>query len=102
MSQAFDDSALGQLFTEARTHNGWKDQSIPEETLRELYDLIKMGPTSANCSPGRFVFVCSGEGKEKLEPCLCDSMQASKLSTSRYCWHKSSCSLSLDISLCDT
>ena len=39
MSQAFDDSALGQLFTEARTHNGWKDQSIPEETLRELYDL---------------------------------------------------------------
>ena len=70
MSQAFDDSALGQLFTEARTHNGWKDQSIPEETLRELYDLVKMGPTSANCSPGRFVFVCSGEGKEKLEPCL--------------------------------
>ena len=50
MSQAFDDSALGQLFTEARTHNGWKDQSIPEETLRELYDLIKMGPTSANCN----------------------------------------------------
>ena len=48
MSQQLDEKALGQLFTEARTHNGWLDQSIPEDTLRALYDLVKMGPTSAN------------------------------------------------------
>ncbi|KAA1170824.1 malonic semialdehyde reductase [Marinobacter salinexigens] len=70
MSQQLDAKALGQLFTEARTHNGWKDQSISDETLQALYNLVKMGPTSANCGPGRFVFVRSGEGKEKLEPCL--------------------------------
>lgn len=70
MSQQLDVTALGQLFTEARTHNGWKDQAISDETLQALYNLVKMGPTSANCSPGRFVFVRSGEGKEKLEPCL--------------------------------
>ena len=66
MSQQLDEKALGQLFTEARTHNGWLDQSIPEDTLRALYDLVKMGPTSANCSPARFVFVRSAAGKEKL------------------------------------
>ena len=70
MSQQLDEKALGQLFTEARTHNGWLDQSIPEDTLRALYDLVKMGPTSANSRPARFVFVRSAAGKEKLAPCL--------------------------------
>ena len=55
-----------QLFDNARTHNGFKAEAIPEATLRQLYDLLKWGPTSANCSPARFIFVTTPEGKEKL------------------------------------
>jgi 3-hydroxypropanoate dehydrogenase len=55
-----------QLFDNARTHNGFKAEPIPEATLRQLYDLLKWGPTSANCSPARFIFVSTPEGKEKL------------------------------------
>jgi 3-hydroxypropanoate dehydrogenase len=55
-----------QLFTNARTHNGFAPEPIPEATLRELYDLTKWGPTSANCSPARFIFVTTPESKEKL------------------------------------
>jgi 3-hydroxypropanoate dehydrogenase len=55
-----------QLFDNARTHNGFKPETISETTLRQLYDLLKWGPTSANCSPARFIFVSSPEGKEKL------------------------------------
>jgi 3-hydroxypropanoate dehydrogenase len=58
------------LFREARTHNKWKSDPVSDETLRELYDLLKWGPTSANSSPARFVFVRSKEGKEKLAPAL--------------------------------
>ena len=67
---ALDNKALATLFTEARTHNGWTDKPVGDETLHALYDLTKMGPTSANCSPARFVFVCSPEAKEKLRPAL--------------------------------
>ena len=55
-----------QLFDNARTHNGFKADAIPEATLRQLYDLLKWGPTSANCSPARFIFVTSPEAKAKL------------------------------------
>ena len=55
-----------QLFDNARTHNSYKPEPILEATLRQLYDLLKWGPTSANCSPARFIFVSSPEGKEKL------------------------------------
>lgn len=65
-----DDKTLATLFTEARTHNGWTDEKISEKTLRDLYDLVKFGPTSANCSPARFVFITSSEAKEKLRPAL--------------------------------
>ncbi|HET6608025.1 MAG TPA: malonic semialdehyde reductase [Rhodopila sp.] len=58
------------LFREARTHNKWKSDPVSDETLHELYDLLKWGPTSANSSPARFVFVRSKEGKEKLAPAL--------------------------------
>lgn len=58
------------IFTEARTHNKWLERPVSDETLRQLYDLVKMGPTSANCSPARFVFVRSPEAKEKLRPAL--------------------------------
>ncbi|MDP9045577.1 MAG: malonic semialdehyde reductase [Pseudomonadota bacterium] len=55
-----------QLFEHARTQNGFTPEPIPEDTLRRLYDMLKWGPTSANCSPARFVFVRSPEAKAKL------------------------------------
>ena len=70
MARPLDDAALGQLFREARTHNGWQPKTIGEDTLRRLHDLLKMGPTSANCLPARFVFVQSPEAKARLKPCL--------------------------------
>jgi len=64
------DPALDQLFRNARTHRWWEDRKIPEETLRAIADLAKLGPTSGNSSPGRFVFVVSEAAKEKLRPHL--------------------------------
>ena len=61
-----DTATLNQLFTQARTRNGWSDQPIPEAVLRELYDLVKFGPTAANTTPARFVFVQSPEAKARL------------------------------------
>jgi 3-hydroxypropanoate dehydrogenase len=55
-----------QLFDNARTHNGFSPEPIPEATLRQLYDLLKWGPTSANSSPARFIFVTTPEAKAKL------------------------------------
>ena len=55
-----------QLFDNARTHNGFYPEPIPQATLRQLYDMMKWGPTSANCSPARFIFVSTPEAKEKL------------------------------------
>ncbi len=65
-----DTAALDQLLTEARTRNGWSDTPVPEALLRQLYDLVKFGPTSANMSPARFVFVTSEEGKARLLPLM--------------------------------
>jgi 3-hydroxypropanoate dehydrogenase len=65
-----DAGALDALFREARTHNAWLDQPITNGDLRAIFDLMKYGPTSANCSPARFVFVRSPEAKEKLRPAL--------------------------------
>jgi len=67
---ALPDVALDRLFREARTHRWWEERPIPEATLREIAELAKMGPTSANSSPGRFVFVVSAQAKEKLRPHL--------------------------------
>ncbi|NUX98947.1 malonic semialdehyde reductase [Paraburkholderia youngii] len=64
------DQALAQLFRDARTHNGWQNKPIDDAVLRELMELFLLGPTSANSSPGRFVFVRTPEGKEKLRPAL--------------------------------
>jgi 3-hydroxypropanoate dehydrogenase len=63
-------AALDQLFREARTHNAWRDRDVPDALLHEIVDLAKMGPTSANCSPARFLFVKSREAKERLKPHL--------------------------------
>ena len=65
-----DARALDVLFREARTHNGWQDKPVPESLLHELFDLAKMAPTSANCSPMRVVFVTTPAGKARLKPAL--------------------------------
>ncbi|MFN6956025.1 MAG: malonic semialdehyde reductase [Acetobacteraceae bacterium] len=69
-NETLDDRALDRLFREARTHNKWTDRPVPDAKLRELYELLKWGPTSANASPARFVFVRTPEGKAKLKPAL--------------------------------
>lgn len=66
MKESLSKASLQQLFTEARTHNGFLPKEVSTETLNSLYDLLKWGPTSANGSPGRFVFVKSAAAKEKL------------------------------------
>ena len=65
-----DDRGLDLIFRTARTQNSWHSTPVPEDLLRQVYDLAKMGPTSANISPARFIFVMSKEGKEKLKPAL--------------------------------
>lgn len=64
------DECLNQLFLEARTFNGWTDQPVSEQTIHELHNLLRMGPTSANGCPGRFLFLTSKESKERLAPAL--------------------------------
>ena len=64
------DQALDQLFREARTHNGWQTKPVDDAVLKQLTELVLLGPTSANSSPGRFVYVKTPEGKEKLRPAL--------------------------------
>lgn len=63
-------SALDQLFLEARTFNAWHDKDVSDDQLRQLVDLLKMGPTSANCSPARFYFIRSNDAKARLKPYL--------------------------------
>ncbi len=62
--------ALAQLFSDARSFGAWQPKDVEEETLRSIYELMKWGPTSANTSPARIVFVKSKSAKEKLIPCL--------------------------------
>ena len=70
MSAKLPVACLDQLFREARTHNAWLDKDVPDALLHELVDLMKLGPTSANCSPARLIFVKSRAAKERLEPLL--------------------------------
>ena len=70
MNQPLTAEALDQLFREARTYSTWLDKPVTDEVLRRLYDLMKWGPTSANCSPARIVFVRTPEAKELLRPLL--------------------------------
>jgi len=66
MSHPLSAQALDQLFRSARTYNDWVAEPVEEDTVRALYDLLKWGPTSANSSPARFVWVRSAEGKSRL------------------------------------
>jgi 3-hydroxypropanoate dehydrogenase len=64
------DTVLDQLFRKARTHSAWLPKRVPVETLREIYELARMGPTSANSGPARFVFLESADAKARLLPAL--------------------------------
>lgn len=66
MTSSLADAALDQLFLVARTRNGWAEEPLAEDIIRRIYDVAKFGPTSANISPARFVWVTSKEGKDKL------------------------------------
>ena len=69
---AISAQAQARIFKDARTHLAWQDRPVEASLLRELYDLMKMGPTSANCCPARFVFVTTDAGRERLRPHLID------------------------------
>ena len=75
-----DSHALDQLFLKARTHNKWQAREVPDALLHELADVLKMGPTSANCSPARIVFVKSKESKALLEPLLSEGNRTKTMS----------------------
>jgi len=70
MRSSLDEAVLATLFTEARTQYHFTDTPVSDEELRRLYDLLKYGPTSANCSPARFVFLRTAEARERLKPAL--------------------------------
>jgi 3-hydroxypropanoate dehydrogenase len=66
VKSALASSSLDQLFRLARTYNEWSPQAVDDQTIHELYEVLKWGPTSANCCPARFVWVKSDSGKAKL------------------------------------
>ncbi len=70
MHEALDDRARDVLFREARTFSMWLPKPVSDETLHELYELLKWAPTSANATPARFAFIRSREAKERLRPAL--------------------------------
>ncbi|MES2258159.1 MAG: malonic semialdehyde reductase [Pseudomonadota bacterium] len=70
MKTSLDQRALDQLFLTARTHSAWLPQPVGDDVLRQLYDLMRMAPTSANCSPTRIVFLRTPESKQRLRPTL--------------------------------
>lgn len=65
-----DEAGVGALFTEARTHYKWLPDPVTDDELRRLYDVVRAGPTSANSSPARFLFLRTPEAKERLRPAL--------------------------------
>ncbi len=65
-----NDEALDLIFRTARTRNGWQDRKVSRPLMQAVYDLMKWGATSANCSPARFVFVTSDDAKQRLKPLL--------------------------------
>ena len=80
MTPTLHASALDQLFREARTHNAWQSREVTDEQLHALYDLTKYGPTSANCSPARIIFIKSAAAKERLGPTLSEANRDKTLS----------------------
>ncbi len=70
MPTPIDSQGLATLFGEGRTHSAWLDKPVPDALIEQLYAQVSLGPTAVNSCPGRFVFVRTTEGKEKLAPCL--------------------------------
>jgi 3-hydroxypropanoate dehydrogenase len=70
MTNVLSSDGLDLVFRKARTHNVWLDKPVEDDLLKQVYDLAKMGPTSANMSPMRIIFVKSTEAKERLRPAL--------------------------------
>ncbi|WP_079434780.1 malonic semialdehyde reductase [Zoogloea sp. LCSB751] len=80
MGIRLDDEALNQLFRDARTFNGFRPDPVPDETVRQLYELVKWGPTAFNAQPARYVFVRSDQAKAKLVETLYGSNREKTLS----------------------
>jgi 3-hydroxypropanoate dehydrogenase len=70
VTDTVNQQALQQLFLDARSHSAWQDKPVTEKQIKEIYDLTKMGPTSANSCPARFIFIRSDEAKKRLKACL--------------------------------
>ena len=79
MSNILEDSALDTLFRAARTHNAWQEKPVSDALLQAVWELAKMPPTSANCSPMRVLFVRSPEAKARLVPLLLEGNRAKTL-----------------------
>jgi 3-hydroxypropanoate dehydrogenase len=73
MAEPLSNAALDQLFRTARTYNGYLDKQVSTAQLEAIWDLMKMGPTSANCMPARLVWCVSDDAKEKLAACAMES-----------------------------
>lgn len=69
----------GELIFSRRSRNSWSDKLVSEELLHQLYELLRLGPTSLNCSPARFRFLCSRGAKERLVPALMETNRAKTL-----------------------
>lgn len=76
MAHPVNDHALDIIFRDARSQNGYLEKDVPEVLIRAVYDLAKMGPTSANCSPERFVFIHTPEAKARLLPLMSEGNRA--------------------------
>jgi len=83
MAHPVNDHALDVIFRDARSYNGWREEDVPEVLIRAVYDLAKLGATSANNSPARFVFINTIEGKERLLPLM---MEANREKTLKAPW----------------
>src|SRR6266566_2409453 len=70
MGEPIADAAMDTLFREARSYTTWQARPVTDQTLRDLYDLLKWAPTSANAAPARFAVLRSTEAKERLRPAL--------------------------------
>ncbi|MGE3141735.1 MAG: malonic semialdehyde reductase [Hyphomonadaceae bacterium] len=84
MAEPLPDTALDQIFRAARSRNAWHEKAVPEALVRAVYDLAKMGPTSANQSPARFIWLGSTAAKERLKPFLMEGNVA-KVMTAPWC-----------------
>lgn len=76
MTLPLDTAALKQLFTEARTHNAWRDEPVDPALLRQLHELAKWGPTSMNCCPLRVKFIVGAEARARLLPLMSEGNRA--------------------------